>query len=330
MFAFVLILFLSLCPNPGQAQPIHTSQCPFVVDDCSAEVSLSYPYGEFLEGIAIDQQKNMYLTLFITGRVVKVDPRGRQTVVADFGFDGGFATTGTIGEIATDRKGNAYFPVNIFSQPQSSGVWRVNRQGQLEFIAPIPGGGNGITIDGHETIYVTSSADPAQNRIYSIDGKGNVQVFSEAPGLEGRDLGSRINGLQFFRGNLYAAMSGEIGKIIEVSGPHSESPGHAQLHATVQQGFDDFAMDVSGAIYVTTHPGNSLIYIDSRGHSQTLLDAQGGMIGPTAAAFGRGRERNILYVVTDGGLTGVQFGIPTPTADAQVLRIPMAIAGATH
>ena len=68
---------------------------------------------------------------------------------------------------------------------------------------------------------------------------------------------------------------------------------------------DDFALDHAGNAWVMSNPSGGLIKIGLTGGAQETL--AGGLpdpalTGATSAAFGRtDRDKNTLYIVTDGG-----------------------------
>jgi hypothetical protein len=88
---------------------------------------------------------------------------------------------------------------------------------------------------------------------------------------------------------------------------------------------DDIAFGESGSLYITTHPEQSLVRIESSGKRTTIAGPDQGMVGSTACAFGKapGDER-ALYVSTDGG-----FLVPYENAvqDAKLVRLDLSESG---
>jgi len=67
---------------------------------------------------------------------------------------------------------------------------------------------------------------------------------------------------------------------------------------------DDFAIDGNGTIYATTHIFNSVIEIKPGKQISVIAGVEQGLAGSTAAMLGRtGKDRRILYVTTNGGLS---------------------------
>lgn len=79
----------------------------------------------------------------------------------------------------------------------------------------------------------------------------------------------------------------------------------AQKVAAINATFvDDFAIGSDGTLWVTTNSDNRLFAARLFGKSLVVLGdtSELTLAGATAAAFGRGADRHILYVVTSGGL----------------------------
>jgi sugar lactone lactonase YvrE len=88
---------------------------------------------------------------------------------------------------------------------------------------------------------------------------------------------------------------------------------------------DDFAFDQEGNLYGTTHIYNSVVKIAPDRSVTTIAQAEQGVTGSTALAFGRDEDdRTSLYVVTNGGMS---FPPPTGLEPAQVVRLEVGIAG---
>jgi hypothetical protein len=84
---------------------------------------------------------------------------------------------------------------------------------------------------------------------------------------------------------------------------------------------DDFAIDPAGNLYGTTHVFNSVVRIAPDGSMTTIAQAEQGMTGSTALAFGTGSDCASVYVVTNGGMT-----LPPPEGvqSAEVVRLEIA------
>jgi sugar lactone lactonase YvrE len=89
---------------------------------------------------------------------------------------------------------------------------------------------------------------------------------------------------------------------------------------------DDFAFSTSGALYIATHPAQTVVRLDPNGKRVTLAGPAEGAVGSTACAFGRTQEdRTALYVTTSGGIFAPYQGV---LQDAKLLRLQVGEAGA--
>jgi sugar lactone lactonase YvrE len=88
---------------------------------------------------------------------------------------------------------------------------------------------------------------------------------------------------------------------------------------------DDFAFAASGALYVATHPANTVLRRATDGTRTTLAGPRNGGVGSTACAFGRAAgDEAALYVTTNGGLWAPYHD---EVQEAKLLRLRWASAG---
>ena len=101
-------------------------------------------------------------------------------------------------------------------------------------------------------------------------------------------------------------------------------PGTPEVFLT-NLNLDDFAFDIRGNLYGTTHVYNSAIRISPDKQITTIAKAEHGMTGSTALAFGRSDgDRTNIYVTTNGGMS-----LPPSTGaeSAKVVRLEVGIEG---
>ena len=97
---------------------------------------------------------------------------------------------------------------------------------------------------------------------------------------------------------------------------------------------DDFAIDVGGNLWMTTHPLNGLVLMRADGTYKLILDYNDEMWGPTSTVFGTDEgDKTTLYVVTDGNVFANEWpGYLTQSSElksAKVMRVDVGVEGAT-
>lgn len=280
------------------------------------------------ESVQFDRHGNAYVSMALTGEVRKIAPDGTQTALAFLPIRPDFQPCGNafglpiMGAVALDHQGNLYASVNS-CDPAQLGVWKVTPAGAASLVAGLPQGAapNGIAYqDGW--LYVADTLLGQVWRIHS-DGTGAPEVWSNDSLLTPLFLPliPGPNGLQLFRGEVYVAVS-DRAHVVAIPIKEDGSAGAARVHATGVM-LDDFAFDIKGNLYGTTDPFNTLVRVAPDGTQTVLLTAADGLDGPTAAAFGVGRDAKSLYV------TNAAFPFfpgPTPRRPS-LMRLEVGIPG---
>lgn len=265
----------------------------------------TYPSGTWFEGIGFGPDGTMYLAAnsgenYVTGdksrvhaqviarspdgaeRVFFRPPQGSTAGVMVFGRDGTMYMTGTGAKL---------------------GLWRIARDGTGTLFAPLPRGAwpNGIAIGPDGRLYV---ADSALGAIWRVDPQsGAAEKVAELDALRARPaiaLAPGANGIHFFGRDLFVTVSDKAWVLKFRLG----DDGRLGAPAVVARGIpgDDFAIDPHGALYVTTHPYNTIVRVTPDGRRSIVAGAAQHIVGATDAVFGvRAADRDTLYVVTDGG-----------------------------
>ncbi len=109
-----------------------------------------------------------------------------------------------------------------------------------------------------------------------------------------------INGVKYFNGYLYFTNSaqGLFGRV-KVS-KKGEKKGPVEVLAAAGEGvvYDDFDFDTKGNAWIASHP-DFVVQVLGNGTQNVYANATL-LLNPTAAAFGRGGQKDTLYV-TNGG-----------------------------
>lgn len=272
------------------------------------------------EGLAVARDGTIYVSLALTREIRAVAPDGTQRRVAVLG------ASGALGPPALDRNGDLYAALGS-GDAATHGIWRVTPDGRADRVAalPVEGQGNGIAFDARGDLYV---ADSTLGVIHVLPrGSTTARIWAEGPALApapvlGFDFG--VNGLQEFRGALYASNTGQ-GTILRI--PIDRRTGRAGPPQVIARDLvaDDLALDVRGRVYVTTDPFDTVVRVDRDGSQHVLLDAGDGLDGPTAAKFGvRGADRSTLFI-TNAAFPF--FAEPGERRDPTLLRVPLDAPG---
>lgn len=265
----------------------------------------TYPSGTWFEGIAFGPDGTMYLAAnsgenYVTGdksrvhaQVIARSPDGSERVF--FRPPQG----ATAGVMAFGRDGTMY----MTGTGAKRGVWRIAPDGTGTLFAPLPHGAwpNGIDVGPDGKLYV---ADSALGAIWRVDPhSGAAEKAAELEALRARPyvaLAPGANGIHFFGRDLFVTVSDNAWVLkFRLAGD-----GRLGAPAVVARGIpgDDFAIDSRGALYVTSHPYNTIVRVMPDGRRSIVAGAAQHIVGATDAVFGvRAGDRDTLYVVTDGG-----------------------------
>ncbi len=258
------------------------------------EIIATWPKGSFAENLAIDEAGAIYVTLHTDRTVVRVDPATRaaspfaryETPVAGvaFGPDGTLYVSG--------------------GQPGKPGgvIWATGRDGSVRRLADLPDALflNGMTLHPDGRLLVAESIGGA---IYAVDpASGSVAVWMRDERLRppASDGTPGANGVKLHGGYAYVSVTARD-QVLRAPLDGGGAPGALEVVAERLRA-DDFAIDADGTLFIATHPAHSLVRLAPDGTRTTLAAAGQGMVGSTAAAFGRtAADRRSLYVTTTGG-----------------------------
>lgn len=255
-----------------------------------------------LESIADAGSGHVFVSGLTTGRIYRVDiASGRFSLWAQLPAGGGDGFAEALMGIVSDGKGGLY--ANILSRDAvRHGVWHVSRDRLINMIAPLPltMQPNGLARGSDGTLYIGESGHGAVWQIKP--GESHAGLWAEHALLEPRQTGRQfpaVNGVQVAGRKVYVTVS-DTARLVAIPIGSNRASGTPVVIADKIAG-DDFAIDVDGTFFVTTHPFNTVVRVAGSTRHE-LGNASNGVVGPTAAIIARPRRgRRQLFVVTDGG-----------------------------
>jgi hypothetical protein len=275
-----------------------------------------FPVNTFLENIVIDARGTLFITSHEEGKIIRIAPGGSPET---------FATLpGKVAGIALGSNGSLI--VSGWDANDVSIVSKVSRNGRIDVLATLPDAIflNGITRLRGDRYLI---ADSYKGVIWEFDvSDRTAEIWLEHPLLARSNAESPIpavNGIKVFDGTLNVSNTEKM-LLLKVPITSQGRAGTPEVFLD-QINIDDFAFDTDGNLYGATHIYNSVIKITPSGDISTIAQANQGVIGSTAIAFGRRRgDRTGIYVVTNGGMF---LPPPTGVVPAQVVRLEVGEEG---
>ena len=270
--------------------------------------------GETPESVAVLLDGSLAVSMALTGEIRRIATDGAQTTLAwvPLGQCAPNPFPPILGALAVSPAGDVFVGAST-CDPAARGVYRVSPAGGATLVATLPPTAlpNGIAVRLGQ-VYIADSASPTIWRA-PIAGTGSpAEVWAVEPLLADPDPFDPFpgaNGLQFYKGAIYVA-NASTGSIVAIPftldgwdlvagvGYVAYGPGPDAESMTPPEfpGCDDFAFDLFGRIICTTDPFQTVVMIQKNGGIVGLWDAEDGLDGPTAAVFGRGADRKMLYI----------------------------------
>lgn len=280
-----------------------------------AKAIAEFPVNTFLESIAVSPDHSLFVTNHYDGSVWRISAEGEATLYA---------------KILGKATGLAFLPdgtllLSAWDEQNVPTLFSISPEGAVEVLVTLP---EAVFLNGVTRLDSTRAliADSYRGAIWEVNvATKTAQIWLEHP-LLARSSPEKefpaVNGLKIFDQVLYASNTEQMQlvKIPIVDG----RPGTPEVFLSPIN-LDDFAFDHQGNLYGTTHIYNSVVKISPSGQVTAIAQAEQGVTGSTALAFGSGdHDRTSLYVVTNGGMS---FPPPTGIAPAQVVRLEVGIAG---
>lgn len=302
------------------------SGAPVTAADVDRIVSFDASSGEFPEGVAVDKDGTIYVSLAPIGRLLAIAPDGSQRVLTTLPVGDGFGPLG----LAVDATGNVYAAVVTFDAA-THGVYRVAPDGKA---SRLPGSQNiafpnALAFDKRGNLYVT---DSIRGAVWRIPRKGSARPWIQHPLLAGDGslappFPVGANGIAHRHSTLLVANT-ELATIVEIPILPDGTPGAASVLAqsSALEHPDGIALDVHGNIYVAVPSQNTIARVSSEGTRLTTIAAESnGLDFPTSLAFGTGSgDRQTLFVVNFA--VGPAFGFPAGSGPA-LLALDAAVPG---
>lgn len=280
------------------------------------EIVATFPVNTFLENIAVATDGTLYITNHEVGEVLRLSPGSDPTVFARAeGKVTGitFAPNGDLILTGWNREGAAV----ILSIAPDGTVTTRSTLPEAQFL-------NGITPLTANT-YVT--ADSYRGVIWQFDAETDqVSPWLDHPLLARSNPENPFpaaNGIKRFGDTLYVSNTEQM-LLLKIPIDSDHQAGTPEVFVE-QTNIDDFAFDQQGNLYAATHVYNSVLKITPAGSTTVIAEAEQGVIGSTATAFGRGTgDVTSLYVVTNGGMF-----LPPPggVVPAHIVRLAVGQSG---
>jgi sugar lactone lactonase YvrE len=281
--------------------------------------------GEFPEGLAVDRDGNIFVSIATTGEVKKITTGGNVSTFAQLPPPG----SGFMLGMEFSASGDLYIAMASFD-PSSHGVWKVAKNGDAELFAAldITSFPNVVTFDQAGNVFVS---DTVGGGVWKVDKQGNATSWKVDPLLAGitpvvNPLGLPLgaNGLAFDAGgsNLYVAVT-EHGRIVRVPVNADGSAGEASVffEDLEKMGLPDgMVFGDSGNLYVAVVGNDRVVSISPKGEV-TTLDEGSPLQNPSDLRFGVGENSDTLYVANFAlfRMLGLVPGTPRPG----VLKLPV-------
>ncbi|MEW6160567.1 MAG: FG-GAP-like repeat-containing protein [Verrucomicrobiota bacterium] len=277
------------------------------------------------EGLTIDPQGNMYVSMIASGEIRKITPDGTPSTFAQL--------PETVTGMAADRQGAIY--VAASPQPPAVdrfGIWKIESNGQARLFAPMPPDTliNDLFLHANGNLYVTDSIG---GKVFQISQQGTAQVWTTDPLLLGTPdpqpphppfpIGA--NGIAFFRTNAFVANT-DLGTLVRIPVQADGSAGVATVFSQDARlfGADGVVSDLVGNLYVANIIQNTIVKVTPEAHVTVIADVRDGLDGPSSLRFGtRLTERSELFIVNYAFLSAVTGGTPKPS----LMKLPVAISG---
>ncbi|MGG6298288.1 SMP-30/gluconolactonase/LRE family protein [Leptolyngbya sp. AN02str] len=296
---------------------------PPIYDDVPIELAIArsvatFPVNTFLENLVVAPNGTLYITSHEDGTIIQIDSSGTQSIYA--------AVNGKIAGITFSS--DNHLLVTGWNREGIPTLFEVDSAGAVRELMTVPEALflNGlIPLSGDRYLV----ADSYRGAIWELNTvEKTAEIWLEHPLLARSNSESPIpaaNGLKRYGNTLYVSNTEQM-LLLQIPINEQQEAGEPVVFKQ-QVNIDDFAFDADGNLYGATHIYNSVVRITPDGAVTTIAQAEQGMIGSTAVAFGRTPgDRTALYVVTNGGMF---LPPPTGVVPAEVVQLDVGQIGFT-
>jgi hypothetical protein len=283
----------------------------------NSKVVTTWPAGTFAENLAVLPDGSILISLHSHQRIDRYDPAsGKVTVFAEL--------PAPAAGLSFDAAGGLWVTGGALGAAPGY-VWRVDRGGTARPWVEVPDAYfmNGCTSLAGGTLLVCESAT---GRVLAVDASAkkwrvwlsDQRLAPTDPQMPG------ANGIKVFGAFAYVSVT-DSNTLYRVKLEGGEAAGPLEVVARNLRA-DDFAFAASGALYIATHPAQSVVRLAADGRRTTLAGPEQGLVGSTACAFGKGEaDEKALYVTTTGG---VYFPYQGVLQEAKLVRLEVGETGA--
>ncbi|MCJ1469410.1 hypothetical protein MMC07_008043 [Pseudocyphellaria aurata] len=295
----------------------------------------TFPLNFFVENIAVRSSGGILVTVLNRNELIYIYPsQDKQEPVVLHTFS---AAPSGIVEAEVDR---FYVSVGTIGQRGSYAVFEVN-------MSEFNGDGTSAAVtkvaDVPEALFLNGSAllnrnqgiillaDSIVGAVYRLQiSLAKVDVWIQHKLLEkvtDNPMMPGLNGIKVYKDALYLSNTDAKTFLRAAIDGSGISTGEMEL-LQEKLNVDDFAFDVQGSSYLTTHVFQSVVKLREDGTRSRIAGAPGDRTcaGTTAAAFGRtDTDRTSLYVTTNGGMS---YPVDGELGPARLLKIDVGHAGA--
>lgn len=283
----------------------------------TCRVVASWPRGSFAENLAVGSDGLVYVSLHSHNCIERYDPVTQK-------LDTFVELPAPVTGLAFAADGTLWASGGtVFTAPGY--VWRIPRPGVAEEWLQIP---DAVFLNGcawlpdQKTLLICESITGRIIAIDRFERKWTAWITDAKLRPEDQQMPG-ANGIKYRSGHIFVSNT-DRNRIVRIAVLKNYSAGTIETVAENLRA-DDFAFANSGALYIATHPANTVLCLAPDGARVTVAGPGEGAVGSTSCAFGLdGKEGTALYVTTNGGLWTPHKG---EVQDAKLLRLEVGETG---